>query len=355
MGVVDNRIFVNGVPSTATKEELEAHFGQFGATTDVYMPANRETGQHKGICFVTYESSEGSQLALSQPGHTIHGVQVTVDNCLSKDKGDKGSGKSAKSAMPGLVNTGDRLFVSKIPPDTTRQEVEELFAQFGEWTDFFLPSGKFTGGHKGICFISYADPQSAQYAIESGPHQLHGEDLVIELAQARDASGKGKGKDKGKDNGKGKAPVWPQAASTAPAWGPPAAAKGGFVAKPPIPGAWAPQTPGKGAQKGAAPAHPVTVGLKTGRLFLTKVPEDVTKEDLTLYFQQYGELQDVYRPSFKAIAFVSFVDPSLAQMVTQHHEHEVKVGRLVTVDLAYDRPPIEAKGKGKFRFEPYGK
>jgi RNA recognition motif-containing protein len=362
MPVVENRVFVNGVPQSAMKDELAVHFGQFGETIDVYMPMQFGGGQHKGMCFVTYQFVEAVELALHHPGgHFIQGTQVTCEACLTKDKG---GGKGGK-AMPGSVMTGDRLFISKIPPDATREEVEALFSRFGQWTDVFLPNGNFPAGHKGICFISYSDQQAAQLAIQCGPHQLRGQDLVCELATPREPS-KGKGKGKDKDNGKDKhmqfqvqhqpayqpayQPAWqpmeqpvshyyqPQQQQTAPR---------GMVVPPP------PQFPAGGHYKGAHQPVAPTVGLKPGRLFLTKVADDVTKEDLTLYFQQYGEIQDVFVPNGKSIAFVSFSDPNMAAVVTQTHEHEVKIGRLVTVDLAYDRPPIESKGKGKFRYQPY--
>ncbi|CAK0806408.1 unnamed protein product, partial [Prorocentrum cordatum] len=48
------------------------------------------------------------------------------------------------------------------------------------------------------------------------------------------------------------------------------------------------------------------------RLFVSRVPQSVSKEDLRAYFSQFGELTDVYLPqppgstSHKGIAFVSF-------------------------------------------------
>jgi RNA recognition motif-containing protein len=325
--VVENRIFVGSVPLEATKDDLAAHFNQFGVTSDVYLPLQYGTSQHKGICYVTFENAESVQHILADPGHQIHGQQLAVDLCLTKDKG---GGKSGK-VMPGTVATGDRLFITKVPPESTQEEIETLFSKYGQWTDLYLPAGHFPGGHKGICFISYTDPTSAQLAISCGPHQLRGQDIVVELATPRDAKGGGKGDAKG--GGKSFQPPHQQYSSS---WhGAPAApvyAGQGVVVPPP----------------GSA-----AMGLKPGRLFLTKVPDDVTKEDLTNYFQQYGQLEDVFVPTGKSIAFVSFVDATVAQLVVATPQHTVKFDRVVTVDLAYDRPPLETKGKGKYRYQAY--
>jgi len=54
------------------------------------------------------------------------------------------------------------------------------------------------------------------------------------------------------------------------------------------------------------------------RVFVTRIAETLTKEDLQAYFQQFGELTDIFVPlknpmnqyddSHKGIAFVSFKD-----------------------------------------------
>jgi RNA recognition motif-containing protein len=321
MAVVDKRIFVNGVPPHLTKEDLTAHFDQYGQTVDVYLPLFYGTSQHKGICYVTFATGEAASLALSQ-GHFIRGSSVTVETCYSKDKGGA-KGKGSSSAK-------DRLFITKVPPEATREEVEELFSRFGAWTDVYLPAGSFPAGHKGICFIQYIDPQSAQLAMQCGPHVLHDQELVVDLATPRDSSKGGKG---------GKGEIYPRFPMQ-----PMVSTWGAYPAAPLHPGMF---------QQAPSPALGTPVGLKPGRLFLTKVADDVTKEDLIAYFQSFGELADVFVPTGKSIAFVSFVHSEMVQSVMTTTEHEVKPGRVVTVDLAFDRPPLEAKGKGKFRFQPY--
>lgn len=378
MAVVENRIFVNGVPFTASRDDLRVYFEQFGATTDVYMPLVHGSTQHKGIGFVTYAVNESVNVCMAQPGHAIHGQPVTVELCMSKDKGGgkgKGGDKGPGSGFPGTVNNGDRLFITKIPPDATKDEVEALFSRFGQWTDVFLPNGNFPAGHKGICFISYTDATAANLAISCGPHELRGQELVVEIATPRGEGGKGGGK---VDFNSAQQPVQyvqvqqPQLqfVQQQPQYVQPQQVYGGLAPQQmhtpvvvPAPN-WQQGYPPTQlsqpqpyvVQHVAAPVQQVvapTVGLKPGRLFLTKVGAEVSKEDLQGYFQQWGELQDVYVPPGKSIAFVSFSDANVTSQIVGVPEHEIKPGCVVRVDLAYDRPPLEAKGKGKFRFSPY--
>merc|ERR550514_6147 len=72
-----------------------------------------------------------------------------------------------------------------------------------------------------------------------------------------------------------------------------------------------------------------------GRCFVTGVPADFTATDFQLYFQQYGDIADVFVPSGgKGIAYVSFADPQVAQSVIEQREHRSSQAR----QSAWSRP-----------------
>mmetsp|Transcript_95281 Transcript_95281/g.253091 ORF Transcript_95281/g.253091 Transcript_95281/m.253091 type:complete len:317 (-) Transcript_95281:107-1057(-) len=316
MAVVENRIFINNVPQSARREDLNAHFSQFGATVDVYMPAAFHTaGGHKGICFVTFATPESVDLAMKSPAHVIHGQTVTVEMCLAK----KGEGKGT----PGYTNTGERVFVTNIGPEVTLEEVQAYFAQWGDWTDLYMPRGSFPAGHKGICFISYKDPAAVAQVLQHGTHHLRGQPIVVDVAVPRGDS---------KGVGKGPSLSYPSVA---------------------VPGQGSPGYPAYTATSWTLPSTDVG-GTLPGRLFLTKMDRTLTKEDLTVYFQQFGDLNDVYVPQGgKQIAFVGFCNASATQAILHRKTHEIKPGCTVDVDMAIERPPLGAKGQGKVRFHPY--
>lgn len=50
-------------------------------------------------------------------------------------------------------------------------------------------------------------------------------------------------------------------------------------------------------------------------MFVGRCTEDMTAEDLRDYFSKFGEVTDVFIPKpFRAFAFVTFLDPEVAQV-----------------------------------------
>jgi len=337
------RIFVTKIPPSVTREEISAHFAQFGATTDVYLPSVPGRQGHKGIAFVSYDSAVSLQLAMSSGPHMVQGQEVVVD--VAAPRGQQaahgaevsvhhgGKGKGGPSPAVVAEAQGDRLFVTKVPPQLTKDRLSSYFGQFGELTDVYMPAVPGSSTHKGICFVSYADPTVMLLVMQQPSHEIDGNLIVVDVAAPRGAQQGGKG-----------SPPSHQAVApfgVAPFGG---AHHGGF-------GGYAPpqQLPFPGAGNPGA-GTPVP-----GRLFLTKVPQDVTKDDLQLYFEQFGQLEDVYVPgNGKGIAFVSFSDPAQTARILQSQQHTVKPGAMVTVDQAIDRPALGGKGKGKSSKGPPG-
>lgn len=362
MATVDNRIFVNNVPPAASQEHVAAHFAQFGSTQDVYLPMQFGTQRHKGIAYVSFEQPESKDLALRHAAHIIMGQQVTVQVCLAK-----GQGKS--SPLPGTTaNLENRLFISGIAQETTQDEVQAYFSQFGGWSDFFMPKGSYSAGHKGICFISYSSPVSAKQVMDSGPHIVAGTQVVVDMAAPRDAKGAGKGGKAGamasplqqqlqlqQQQQLAQLQQHPQLQQQAYGYAQHMGGCQSMLAQPMMGGygAVAGQQMGLGmaVQQARGPTPP-TGNVLPGRLFLTKMSPSISKDDLTNYFQQFGTLNDVYIPTGKLIAFVGYNDSSIATAVAQMQTHEVKPGCSVCVDVAVERPG-GGKGGGKTRFSPY--
>lgn len=328
----ENRIFVTNVPANATKDDVVAYFTQFGGISDVYLPRVFGTMQHKGIAYITFEHVESKESALHHPDHRILGEQVLVQMCLPKGAG--------KGAMPGTTPSADRIFITKIPQDTTQDDVQAYFAQFGDWTDVYMPKGNFTAGHKGVCFISYTNPMSVTQVLQTQPHTIGGQVVVVDVAAPRKGDGKGS-----IDAGIGKGIV--------PALLPAFQQAHGFAAQPaPTQAAFLQQQP---AALTFAPPAARSGPQVPGRLFLTKVAPTVSTEDLRSYFQQFGALNDVFIPSGgKCIAFVGYDDSTIASAVACMGSHEVSPGVFVNADVAVDRPALGSKGQGKApRFSPY--
>ncbi len=66
-----------------------------------------------------------------------------------------------------------KVFVGNLSFDTTREELEALFAQVGEITEVVMPTDRDTGRPRGFAFVTFATPELASQAIE----QLNGAEL----------------------------------------------------------------------------------------------------------------------------------------------------------------------------------
>ncbi|XP_007472791.1 SRA stem-loop-interacting RNA-binding protein, mitochondrial [Monodelphis domestica] len=71
-------VFVNRIPWTAAANEIKQHFSQFGTIRKCFLPFEKETGFHKGFCWIGFSSEEELQRTLQQENHFIDGVKVYV-------------------------------------------------------------------------------------------------------------------------------------------------------------------------------------------------------------------------------------------------------------------------------------
>jgi RNA recognition motif-containing protein len=66
------KLFVGGLSSETTTEDLRASFSKFGEIIDVIVIADRATSQSRGFGFVTYSSSTVAETAIKE----MNGVEL---------------------------------------------------------------------------------------------------------------------------------------------------------------------------------------------------------------------------------------------------------------------------------------
>eukprot|EP00434_Breviolum_minutum_P015615 symbB.v1.2.013755.t1/scaffold976.1/size149240/8 len=168
------------------------------------------------------------------------------------------------------------------------QDVAAHFQQFGTTTDVYLPFIPGRPGHKGFAFVSFTDAEAVQAAMSSGPHVINGSEVVVDMAMSR------------------KPTAGTDGASQRPA--------------------------------GPRSEH------ESDRLFVTRVPATMTRDDVEKYFLQFGPIRDCYMPSIpgsgshKGFAFISFTDSTSIKAATEKSQHEIN-GSTVVVDVAFSRAP----------------
>ncbi len=87
-----------------------------------------------------------------------------------------------------------RLFVGKLPYETTNNQLEELFAQAGQVVSATLITDKYTGQSKGFGFVEMGTEEEAQKAIQMFHEQpFNGRTIVVSEARPQEDRSSGGG------------------------------------------------------------------------------------------------------------------------------------------------------------------
>jgi cold-inducible RNA-binding protein len=80
---------------------------------------------------------------------------------------------------------GQKVFVGNMSFDTTREELQELFAQAGEITEVVVPTDRMSGRPRGFAFVTFASDEAATAAIQTlDGKELGGRNLRVNEASA---------------------------------------------------------------------------------------------------------------------------------------------------------------------------
>ncbi|XP_043474269.1 RNA-binding protein squid isoform X2 [Leptopilina heterotoma] len=78
------KIFVGGLSTELSDDDIKNFFGQFGTIVEVEMPFDKTKNQRKGFCFITFESEQVVNKLLKTPKQTINGKEVDVKKATPK-------------------------------------------------------------------------------------------------------------------------------------------------------------------------------------------------------------------------------------------------------------------------------
>ena len=87
------RIYVGGLPYSATEQDLENLFAAHGTVTSATVITDKYTGQAKGFGFVEMSTNEESQAAISAlNGTQMGGRSLTVNEAKPREERSGGGG-----------------------------------------------------------------------------------------------------------------------------------------------------------------------------------------------------------------------------------------------------------------------
>ncbi|XP_045919656.1 SRA stem-loop-interacting RNA-binding protein, mitochondrial [Micropterus dolomieu] len=71
-------VFVSKIPWTIASKEMREYFGQFGPVKKCLLPFDKETGFHRGFCWIGFSTEEGLNNALQKDPHMLEGAKLQV-------------------------------------------------------------------------------------------------------------------------------------------------------------------------------------------------------------------------------------------------------------------------------------
>lgn len=90
------------------------------------------------------------------------------------------------------------LFVAKLSPNTTGEDLQEMFSAYGEVTSAKVIIDKETGNSKGYGFVEMTNDEEAKAAIAAlNASEVDGKEIVVKEANAREERPRGGGGSRG--------------------------------------------------------------------------------------------------------------------------------------------------------------
>ena len=90
---MNNRIDVGNLAFQTTEDGIKAEFSKFGDVTEIKLMLDRETGGSRGFAFVTMESGEAAQKAITNlNGALVDGRPLRVNEAEPRPERSSGQG-----------------------------------------------------------------------------------------------------------------------------------------------------------------------------------------------------------------------------------------------------------------------
>lgn len=97
----------------------------------------------------------------------------------------------------------NKLYVGNLPYSVDEEQLRGIFAQYGEISQLSLIMDRDTGRPKGFGFITFANQQDAEKALEQNGKDVGGRPLKVNIATDKPRTGGGGGGFRGGNRGGG--------------------------------------------------------------------------------------------------------------------------------------------------------
>jgi len=296
------KIFVGGLDYDTVEATVQQYFGQWGPVADCTIK-HFPDGKSRGFGFVTFSSLAAMENCFENQPHTIDGKKVDLRKAAENVGHSHAGGSDTRSKVyDPEARELKKLFVGSLDYTTTEEEIEEFFTKFGDISTVSISKFPDTGKSRGFAFVTFLSAASVDAVQQSRPHVVKGRKLETKRATPKQLVGK------------------PESSITSTKI---------FIGPPEI------------RSKGHS-------GLS----------EEISDEDLTEYFEQFGSLVKVQQMRWedsgkkRGYGYVEFIDTDSVDKVVLVRTHVIK-GREIEAKKALTRQQMkdieEMKNKSGFQ------
>ncbi|KAJ8078845.1 Protein phosphatase PP2A regulatory subunit B [Marasmius tenuissimus] len=170
-------IFIKNLDEAIDNKALHDTFAAFGNVLSCKV-ATDEQGRSKGYGFVHYETAEAANTAIDNVnGMLLNDKKVYVGHHISR--------KERQSKLDEMKSQFTNLYIKNLDPETTQEEFEKLFMQYGNITSAVVQIDE-DGKSKGFGFVNYGTHEEAQKAVDAlHDTEINGRKLFVTRAQKK--------------------------------------------------------------------------------------------------------------------------------------------------------------------------
>jgi len=176
-------VYIGNLNFSSTRDQISELFAEKGISAlNVAMPMNQNmidevTGmpKSKGFCFVDVESEDMISAAVEAFNNIdLDGRSIRVNKLLPKEEVQQKQNKRDKNFVP---DGQKKLYVGNLSFDATYDDIKNIFGEFGEVRDLYIPMRD--DKPRGFCFITMDSADSDSAMAELDGVDFMGRPLVV--------------------------------------------------------------------------------------------------------------------------------------------------------------------------------
>ncbi|KAG4305342.1 hypothetical protein PORY_001512 [Pneumocystis oryctolagi] len=288
----ETTLWVTNFPPSADEKFVHKLFEKYGDVIEVRFPSLRYNSRRR-FCYVQMKYPEQALASLSLHGQIFEKKYKLIVNI---------SDSSKKESRKEATSEGREIIVSNISPESTEDDLIDLFSKYGTLESIRLIYDKKSKFHKGFCYIIFSTTEQALSALDANKKELNSAILSVEIVKVRNKNIFEKNKENYKDT---------------------------FSCK---------NTDFKEKDKHNLQFHE----LKSNSLGILYLPDTVNQTRIKNVFEAYGDIDKIeLRPDHQG-AIVQYKHPSdagKAAMALDGYAFSNKKIRIVTVETLLQHKP----------------